>query len=200
MAQLNRALPRAPNRHHMARRPGFSRRPLTLGATMALSMYQASIPVFLRGLLVLGALLKKGEDHAAAEGLDAAALLDGRLAPDMHNLIAQVQRASDTSKLSGQRLSGVPSPSMPDTETTFADLQARIAATIAYLEMIEAAQVDGGEDRTIDVKFGPESHTFRGDAYLLSFALPNFYFHVTTAYAILRNAGVPVGKRDFLGG
>jgi hypothetical protein len=167
---------------------------------MALSMYQASIPVFLRGLLVLSNLLKKGEEHAAATGVAPETLTEARLAPDMLTLVGQVQRASDTSKLSGQRLSGVPSPSLPDTETTFAELQKRVADTIAYLEMIEASQVDGGEERTIEVSFGPQKMTFRGDEYLLSFALPNFYFHVTAAYAILRNAGVPVGKRDFLGG
>jgi uncharacterized protein len=167
---------------------------------MALSMYQASIPPLLRGLLVLGRLLKKGEEHAATAGLAPDALLQARLAPDMMNLIAQVQRASDTSKLSGQRLSGVPSPSLPDTETTFAELQKRVADTISYLETIEAAQVDGGEERTIEVNFGPETKiTFRGDEYLLNFALPNFYFHLTVAYALLRNAGVPVGKLDFLG-
>jgi len=166
---------------------------------MALTMYQASIPVFLRGLLVLAEVLKKGEAHAAAAGLDPAALLEARLAPDMLNLIGQVQRASDTSKLSGQRLSDVPAPPMPDTETTFAELQRRIADTVTYLEMIEAAQVDGGEARIIEVRFGPETRTFRGDQYLLGFALPNFYFHVTAAYAILRANGVPIGKRDFLG-
>jgi hypothetical protein len=168
---------------------------------MALSMYQASIPVLLRGLLVLSNLLKKGEEHATANGIAPDTLLQGRLAPDMLTLVGQVQRASDTSKLSGQRLSGVPSPSLPDDDTSFADLQKRIADTIAYLEMIEAGQVDGGEDRTIDVNFGPDTKVaFRGDEYLLNFGLPNFYFHVTAAYAILRNAGVPVGKRDFLGG
>jgi hypothetical protein len=167
---------------------------------MALSMYQASIPAFLRGLLVLGNLLKKGEEHAAANGVDPATLIEARLAPDMLTLGGQVQRASDTSKLSGQRLSGVPSPSMPDTETSFAELRQRVADTITYLQMIEAGQVDGGEERTIEVKFGPEAMTFRGDEYLLGFALPNFYFHVTAAYAILRANGVSVGKRDFLGG
>lgn len=167
---------------------------------MSLTMYQASIPVFVRGLTALRGLLQKGADHAAASGTDPNALVAARLAPDMLNLAGQVQRASDTSKLSGQRLSGVQAPSMPDTETTLEQLIQRVNDTIAYLETIDAKALDGAEDRTVELNFGPDNrHVFRGDDYLFGFALPNFYFHVAIAHGILRSQGVPVGKMDYIG-
>jgi hypothetical protein len=162
-------------------------------------MYRASIPVFIRGLKVLSALLEKGAAHAAEAGIDPDALIEARLAPDMIALAGQVQRVSDTAKLSAQRLSGVVAPSMPDEEKTFAELQERVAKTIAYLETVTPAAMEGAETRTIEMNFGEVKPTFSGEDYLFGFGLPNFYFHVTTAYAILRNQGVKVGKLDFLG-
>lgn len=167
---------------------------------MSLSMYQASVPVFVRGLSALRVLLEKGAAHAAANGTDPGVLVAAQLAPDMLSLAGQVQRASDTSKLSGQRLSGVAAPAMPDTETTFDQLIERVNATIAYLEAIPADALEGAESRTVELNFGPDNkHVFRGDDYLLGFALPNFYFHVAIAHGILRSQGVPVGKLDYIG-
>jgi hypothetical protein len=166
---------------------------------MPLSMYQASIPVFVRGLTVLNALLDKGQAHAAENGLDPAVLVNARLAPDMYPLSGQIQRASDASKLAVQRLSGVTAPRFEDVETTFPELHKRVADTIAYLDSVTEAQMEGSESKTVALAWGDYKPEFQGDAYLLSFALPNFYFHVTTAYDILRNAGVQVGKLDFLG-
>jgi len=166
---------------------------------MSLSMYQASVPAFVRGLNVLAALLQKAADHAAAAGMDPAELVNARLAPDMYPLSGQVQRASDASKFAVQRLSRVEAPKFPDEETTFEQLQQRIAATIAYLQEVAADRLEGAEGRKVTLAFGDFKQDFRGDDYLLTFALPNFYFHVTTAYAILRHAGVKIGKLDFLG-
>ncbi|MGB3434291.1 DUF1993 domain-containing protein [Achromobacter sp.] len=166
---------------------------------MSLSMYQASVPAFVRGLNVLAALLQKAADHAAAAGIDPAELVNARLAPDMYPLSGQVQRASDASKFAVQRLSRVEAPKFPDEETTFEQLQQRIAATIAYLQEVAADRLEGAEGRKVTLAFGDFKQDFRGDDYLLTFALPNFYFHVTTAYAILRHAGVKIGKLDFLG-
>jgi hypothetical protein len=161
-------------------------------------MYQASIPVFIRGLTVMSGLLRKAEDHARDRDLDPASLIEARLAPDMLPLSGQVQRASDTSKLSGVRLSGIAAPSFPDKETSFPELQERIAKTVAYLESIPPESLDGSEGRSIELTFGSHKPTFRGDSYLLTFALPNFYFHVATAHGILRHKGIAIGKADFL--
>lgn len=166
---------------------------------MSLSIYQASVPVFVRGMTVLADLLEKAVAHAQAEGLDPAALVNARLASDMYPLSGQVQRASDAAKFAVQRLSQGQAPKFPDEETTFAQLQQRIADTIAYLQSVTPEQVDGAESRKIVVNFGDFKPEFQGDGYLLTFALPNFYFHITTAYAILRHAGVKIGKLDFLG-
>lgn len=166
---------------------------------MTLSVYQASVPVFIRGLTVLASLLEKGLAHAEAAGTDPADLVNARLAPDMYPLSGQIQRASDAAKFAVQRLSQGQAPKFPDEETTFAQLQQRIQDTIAYLQSVTPEQFDGAEDRQIVINFGDFKPEFKGDTYLLSFALPNFYFHVTTAYAILRNAGVKIGKLDFLG-
>ncbi|WP_338870253.1 DUF1993 domain-containing protein [Myxococcus stipitatus] len=166
---------------------------------MSLSMYQASIPVFIRALNVLTTLLQKGAQHAKEQGLAPESMLEARLAPDMFTLVGQVQRASDTSKATAERLSGVPAPRMPDTEKTFEELYERIAKTVAYLKSIDPARLDGSETRAVQLATGDVKIDFQGDDYLLSFGLPNFYFHVTTAYDILRNRGVQIGKRDFLG-
>jgi hypothetical protein len=166
---------------------------------MPLSMHQVSAPIFVRGLGVLSTLLVKANVHATEHGLDPKTVIEARLAPDMLTLAGQVQRASDTSKLSVERLSGVPSPKFADDETSFADLQDRIAGTVAYLEKVSAAQLAGSEDKEIKLNVGPFQQTFSGSAYLLSFALPNFFFHITTAHDILRHLGVKVGKLDYLG-
>jgi hypothetical protein len=166
---------------------------------MPLSMHQATIPALQRGLGVLSSLLDKGAAFAAETGLDPAMLAQARLAPDMLTLTGQVQRASDTAKFAAERLAGFPSPRFPDEEASLDDLQARIQATTNFLQSVPPAQFEGSEARNI--VFGPPNSpmTLPGAEYLLGFALPNFYFHVTTAYGILRHLGVPVGKRDFLG-
>ncbi len=166
---------------------------------MSLTMSQASVPAFVRGLKVLSALLQKGEDHAAQAGMVPEALLGARLADDMLPLSAQVQRASDTAKFAAQRLSGGDAPKFADDETSFGQLQERIAHTIAYLESVDPAQIDAGTDREVTLKFGAAGATFTGASYLTTFALPNFYFHVAIAHGILRNQGVKVGKLDYLG-
>ncbi len=165
---------------------------------MPISMYQASVPVFRQGLETLTHILRMGEDHARASGIDPASFVDARLAPDMLTLAGQVQRASDTSKLSIERLSGVAAPKMEDTEKTFDDLQARIQKTTAYLDTVTEAQLAGAEDKRIELKLRDYNPVFTGASYLFGFGLPNFYFHVTTAYDILRNRGVALSKRDFL--
>jgi hypothetical protein len=166
---------------------------------MSLTMSNASVPAFVRGLTVLSTLLKKGEEHAVQAGIAPEVLLGARLAEDMLPLSAQVQRASDTSKFAVQRLSGGEAPKFEDNETSFAQLQERIASTIAYLEGADAAQVDAGAEREVSLKFGSFGANFSGESYLLTFALPNFYFHIVTAYDILRNQGVRIGKLDYLG-
>ncbi|OZI66940.1 DUF1993 domain-containing protein [Bordetella genomosp. 11] len=166
---------------------------------MPLSMYQASIPVFVRALNVLTALLDKAEAHAAQNGLDLSTLVNARLAPDMYPLSGQIQRASDASKFAVKRLTGLDAPSFEDVETTFPELRKRIADTVAWLQSVPASALEGSESKSVQLTFGDFKPTFQGDAYLLSFALPNFYFHITTAYGILRHSGVPIGKLDFLG-
>jgi hypothetical protein len=162
-------------------------------------MYQISVPAFVRGLRSLSAILEKAAAYAAARNIDPAVLISARLAPDMHPLSRQVQIASDTVKGAVARLTGVESPSWPDTETTFAELQARIATTIEFAQMVPAAQFEGSETREVVLKFPGNEMRFTGQSYLLGFVLPNFYFHLTTAYAILRHNGLEIGKRDFIG-
>ena len=166
---------------------------------MPLSMYQASIPVFLRGLGVLSSLLDKAEAYAPTAALAPAELVQARLAPDMLTLAGQVQRASDTSKFAAARLTGLVAPSFADAEASIEELRQRIRATVAHLQSVPAEGFEGSETRMIT--YGPSSSptTLPGAEYLLGFALPNFYFHVTTAYDILRHLGVPIGKRDYLG-
>jgi hypothetical protein len=165
---------------------------------MPISMYQASVPVFVEGLMTLTHLLQKGEAHARETGGAPADIVEARLAPDMLTLAGQVQRASDTSKLSLERLTGVPAPKLEDNEKTFADLYVRIDRTAAYLKNFAEGQLDGTETRTIELKLRDFSPSFTGASYLFTFALPNFFFHVTTAYDILRHKGVKIGKRDYL--
>lgn len=166
---------------------------------MTLSMYQASAPVFLQMLRALQDVLDKAEAHATAGKIDPAVLLGWRLAPTMFALTRQVQVASDTVKGALSRLAGQEAPKWEDNEASFADLRARIARTIAYAESFTPAQIDGSETRTFSIPLGGQPTEFQGQPYLLQFALPNFYFHVTAAYAILRACGVPLGKRDYLG-
>ncbi len=167
---------------------------------MTLSMYQASIPVFITGLKNLSRVLAKGAANAEERKIDPAVLLGSRLAPDMFPLARQVQITSDTVKAFAARIAGIEVPSYPDTETTFAELEARIQKTIAFLETITPAQIDGSEEKEVGVPSRSEpDRKFKGQFYLLNWALPNLYFHITTAYAILRHNGVPVGKKDYLG-
>ena len=166
---------------------------------MSVSMYQATIPVFIRGLKVVSALLEKGQAHVEEDGIVPEILLGAQLAPDMLDLTAQVQRVSDTAKLSVQRLSAIPAPKFEDNETSFEQLQQRIADTIAYVEGVNAGQMAGSAQREVVLNWTDEGTKFAGDDYLLSFALPNFYFHVSMVHAILRNNGVTIGKLDYLG-
>lgn len=163
---------------------------------MSLTIYEVSVPAFVRGLKVLSTLLRKAEEYGRQTGLAPDVLLGARLAPDMLPLSAQVQRASDASKFGAQRISGGEAPAFADDETTFEQLHERIDKTIAYLVSVDAAQLESGQGREVKLSWGP---TFTGESYLLTFALPNFYFHIVTAYDILRHHGVQIGKLDYLG-
>lgn len=162
---------------------------------MTFSIHEASAPVFIRALTNLSTMM----DKAIAGGADEAALLAARLAPDMHPFPRQIQMASDAAKGAIARLSGGEAPSMPDTETNFAELKARIDKTIAYVSSVDAAAFAGSEDREVVLKFPGVELKFTGAQFLTSFALPNFFFHVSMAYALLRANGVAIGKMDFLG-
>lgn len=163
------------------------------------SLYRTSIPVFVRAFGNLSAILDKAAAHAEARKIDPSVLVNARLAPDMFPLSRQVQSASDSAKGCAARLAGIEIPRFEDTETTFAELQARIAKTVAFLQGVKPAQLNGREDRTITLKLRTREVSFTAPDYLLNFALPNFFFHVTTAYGILRHNGVDIGKTDFLG-
>ena len=166
---------------------------------MSISLYDTTIPVFLRGLGNLAAVLEKGRAFGTAEGIAEGELLDARLAPDMLSLTGQVQRASDTAKFAAVRIGGVANERFADDETSFADLQARIARTRAFLEAVPRAAIDGNQDTTISANIGRTPVTIAARDYALRFALPNFFFHVTTAYDLLRARGVPLGKMDYIG-
>ena len=166
---------------------------------MTISMYQASIPAFIRILNNLSAILDKAAAHAEAKKIDLSVFVNARLAPDMFPLSRQIQIATDDVKGCAARLAGVEVPGYPDTETTIAELKARIAKTVDFLKTFKPAQIDGSEERKISLKIGGHELTFLGQPYLLNFVIPNFYFHVTTAYDILRHNGVDIGKQDFLG-
>jgi hypothetical protein len=167
---------------------------------LSLTLFDASIPGYVRMLRNLSAILDKAEAYAREKGLDPAGLTAARLAPDMAPLTGQVQMASDSAKGGAARLAAVEPPSMPDTETTFAELKERVAKTIAYLETIERDQINSGEGRPIEMKFPGATMTFSARDFLFHFSLPNFLFHLTTAYDVLRSQGVPLGKMDFLAG
>lgn len=162
-------------------------------------MYQSSIPVFIHNLNNLSAILKKAAEHAEAKKIEPSVLINSRLFPDMLPLIRQVQIASDTVKASAARLSEIEVPSFEDNETNFADLQERIAKTIKFLQTIKPEQIDDKEELKISYFQHGKDRNFVGLPYLLNWALPNLYFHITTTYAILRHNGVEIGKKDFLG-
>jgi len=166
---------------------------------MPLSMYQASVPAFLQMLAVLSAILEKAAANAAARKIEPAVFLNSRIAPDMLPLTKQIQIAADFAKNTTARLAGAEVPKFADTETSFDEFQARIAKTVEFVKSIKPAQIDGSEEREITLPIGGKPMTFKGQAYLIGFALPNFYFHLAIAYAILRHNGVELGKRDFLG-
>ena len=166
---------------------------------MKLSMYQASVPVFIRMLGNLSAILAKAAAHAEAKKIDPLVLVNSRLFPDMFPLSRQVQIASDTAKGAAARLAGMEPPSYEDNEKTFPELIVRLDKTVEFLKTFKPEQIDGSEERTINIKVAGQPMTLQGMTFLLQRALPNLYFHTTTAYAILRHNGVEVGKKDYLG-
>ena len=166
---------------------------------MSLSMYQASVPRFVNMLTNLSNILDKTQAHVDAKKLDASALTGFRLFPDMLPMAKQVQIACDTAKGLVARLAGAEIPVYEDNEKTLAELKARIAKTIAFIQTFTPAQIDGTEDKDIVVKRGDKETHYRGMQFLLGHATPNLYFHITTAYNILRHNGVEIGKRDYLG-
>ena len=167
---------------------------------MSFSMYQASVPVFLRALGNLRAVLQKGEAFATEKGFEPEVLLNSRLIADMLPLTKQVQIATDMAVRGSSRLAGAEPPSFPDTETDFAGLYARVDRALEVVRGIEATQFDGSESRMIDVpRRGRDPLRMDGQSYLLHFILPNLFFHASIAYAILREAGVALGKEDFIG-
>ena len=166
---------------------------------MTISMYQASAPCFTRMLNNLSAIIDKAQAHADAKKIEHTVFTHDRLYPDMFALTRQVQIATDAAKGALARLAGVDIPKFEDTEQTFGDLKARIAKTIAFIETFQPAQIDGSEENEIIIKAGGMELKFNGLQFLLGFAYPNFYFHVTTTYDILRHRGVELGKMDFLG-
>lgn len=165
---------------------------------MPISMYQIAAPTFLQTLNALSAVLDKAMANATARKIDPSVFINGRLAPDMFALPRQIQIAADFAKNTMARLAGVEVPKYEDNETTIDQLKARIAKTIDYVKTFKSEQIDGSEAREITLPIGGQPMTFKGQDYLVAFALPNFYFHATAAYAILRHNGVDVGKRDFL--
>ena len=166
---------------------------------MTISMYQASVPVFIRMLNNLAAILEKVAAHAEAKKIAPAVLLNSRLYPDMFPLSRQVQIASDTAKGGAARLAGMEPPKYEDNETTFPELIERLRKTITYLNTLKPEQIDGSEKKKVTLKVRDEMLTFEGLTFLLNRVLPNLFFHVSTAYAILRHSGVEIGKKDYLG-
>ena len=166
---------------------------------MSVSLYDITVPVFIRALNNLSEILKKGEAFADEKGLKHKELLEARLYEDMGPLTSQIQRLSDTAKFVAVRVGQIDNVPMEDNEVSFADLHARIEKTIGVLKSVSPEQMAGREDAEVILKVGGNEVPFTGTSYILGFAIPNFYFHVTTAYDILRHKGVPVGKRDYLG-
>ncbi len=167
---------------------------------MATELYDLTVPVFLRGFKAMAAFLDKARAWADEQGIPHEELLAARLAEDMAPLTAQIQRVSDSAKLAVARIGRIEAPAMADTETSFDELQARIAATIAFLKAVPREAIDGREDADVEVKTPSRSFHFKGLPYVTGFVLPKFYFHMSAAYAILRHKGAPVGKMDYLGG
>jgi uncharacterized protein len=164
-----------------------------------MSMFNASVPVFEIGLNALSGLLDKAQAYAEAKTIDPAVLLNARLFPDMFTFTRQVQSACDQAKNGSARLAGIDPPTYEDSEKTIADLKARIAKTVSFVKTLDAKKIDGSADREITFPLGPNKGHMKGADYLSHFVMPNFYFHVTTAYDILRHCGVQIGKRDFIG-
>jgi hypothetical protein len=165
-----------------------------------ISMYTASVPVFTQLLSALDGVLQKAQDHAQEQNSASDSLLHASLYPDMFNLIRQVQVATDFAKGVTARLAGLEVPVVEDNETTFAELQARIAKTLFFISNIKPEQINGSEEKEIITRPGtPKEKRFNGQSYLLHYGIPQFFFHVTTAYGILRNQGVAVGKKDYMG-
>jgi len=165
---------------------------------MTLSIYSATVPMLTRQLNSLLAILEKAEAYALERKFDVNVFVEDRLAPDMAPFKFQVQSATDHSKFIVSRLSGRTAPAWPDDETTFEQLKARVRKALDYLKEFGEADLAGGDDRDLTLRIGGQDRTVKGEAYFLNRGLPNFYFHVTTAYAILRKGGVPIGKGDFL--
>ena len=166
---------------------------------MQINMYQATSPTFINMLSNLEAVLKKGEAHALAKKIDPAVLINGRLAPDMFPLVRQVQIASDQAKGCMSRLAGAEPPKFEDNEKTFAELYVRIQKTIAHVKSFKPEQINGSDQKAIELKQRDTVRHFHGLGYVFDYVYPNFYFHVTTAYDILRHNGVEIGKSDFMG-
>jgi uncharacterized protein len=166
---------------------------------MSITMYSASTPVFVRMLTNLGTWLDKAEAHAAAKKFEPSVYLGARLAPDMLPFTKQIQIACDMAKFGIARLASVDAPKFDDTETSLAELRARVRATIEFIKSVPAEKIDGTEDKDVTIPRRDGTMTLKGEAYLKNFVLPNFYFHLTTTYALLRHNGVELGKIDFLG-
>lgn len=169
------------------------------GTTMSFSMYDASVPVFKQILTSLSAIIDKAEAHAAEKKIDPQALLQARLYPDMFPFARQIQVAADFAKGCSARLAGVDVPKYEDTEQTFGELKERIAKTLAFIDGLPQDGVEASAQRDITTGSGANAKQFKGQVYLVHYALPHFYFHATTAYAILRHNGVEIGKKDFIG-
>lgn len=166
---------------------------------MTISMYRASVPVFIQFLCALSGVLDKASTFAESKKIDATVLTGMRLAPDMHPFAWQVRSTTNHAARACAMIAGVPTPDLGDNQATVCDLKERIAKTVEFIRSIKPEQLDGQEDKEIALKFGANEFKFTGLSFLLNFCLPNFYFHASTAYDILRHAGLDIGKRDFMG-
>lgn len=166
---------------------------------MSITMHTASVPVFIRMLGNLGTWLDKAEAHAQAKKFDPAVYLGARLAPDMLPFTKQIQIACDGAKFGVSRLAGVEAPKFDDSEASITELRERVRATIAFIQSVPASKIDGTEDKDVTIPRRDGPMTLKGEFYLKHYVMPNFYFHLTTAYALLRHNGVELGKADYLG-